>query len=949
MPDSGSAGPRAQRYLVPVNPEDVTRQATASTLRPPDAEVATVPEAPASPESELRRGVSIGRFVMIDRLGAGAMGEVVLAYDPDLHRRVAIKVLRAGLFSSSGDAAVQRMLREARAMAKLSHPNVITVFEVDQMLSGQSFIAMEFIDGGTLREWRAKAPSWQEVVDVYAAAGEGLAAAHDQDLVHRDFKPDNVLMGEDGRVCVTDFGLVGAVDGMQEDLLSSGRDTVDDSAVSGSGRISAEADVTLTRTGSLLGTPAYMAPEQGKDLDARSDQFSFCVSLYEALYGHRPFAGDTLVELRANVCDGRLLEAPRDTKVPQRIRDVVERGLAIDPSERWPDMRSLLAALHRSPSEQRGRWLFAAIALGLTGGAMSLAASSGADRGPLCSDGSARIEEVWNADRSSSLLGAFTQADSEAAPKAHQAVEDALSSFADDWKAGHLDACEAHRVREEQSGALFDRRMLCLQRRLDRTEALLDAFATPDAAAVAAANQIGGAVPSVDTCEDTELLSTMVPPPDAPDARQEWKQLHHEIDRADALGVAGREADALTAFAEIRTRIEGLDHGPQLARYLQNYGNALIRNSRFEEAIEVLGSAPEAAARADDPRVEANVWLLLARAHGFGLGDPKTASWMARAAEVAAVRAGDDPTTQLNIQYTRAILAQEAGDYLQAVEAAERTVASAEKVFGHAHRNTSASYDTLGNAFHKVGEFDKAREAHQTSLEIDRGLHDGPHADIGHSLINIALLDDDAGDPMAAKAGFEEAMRVYEQTVGTDHAFYRDAQLNLASNAAKRKDFGAARKGYLDMLAFYEQTLPKGHADFGRIYVNLAELSLVEGELDAAMRDGKRGLAIRVEALGRDHPKVMLARLSLGKILLARKAYPPAQEELREALRIADASLPPDHSDRVDILIPLGEVLIASGRGAEAKPFLELAVALGEEGPTERRQRAQALLESAHR
>ena len=930
-----------------MNPEDVTRQATASTLRPPGAEVATAPEPDLSPDTGLRRGVSIGRFVMIDRLGEGAMGEVVLAYDPDLHRRVAIKVLRAGLFSSSGDAAVQRMLREARAMAKLSHPNVITVFEVDQMLSGQSFIAMEFIDGGTLREWSAKSPSWREVVEVYAAAGAGLAAAHDSDLVHRDFKPDNVLMGNDGRVCVTDFGLVGAVEGIHEDLLSSGRDIAHDSVPSGSGRISAEADITLTRTGSLLGTPAYMAPEQGKELDARSDQFSFCVSLYEALYGHRPFAGDTLAELRANVRDGRLLEVPRDTKVPRRIRDVVERGLAIDPSERWADMRSLLGALTRNPSEQRGRWLFAAIALGLTGGAVSLAANSGADPGPVCSDGSARIEEVWNADRSSSLLSAFVQVDPEAAPKAHRAVEDALSSFAGDWKAGHLDACEAHRVRKEQSGALFDRRMLCLQRRLERTDALLDAFAIPGAAAVAAASKIGGAVPSVDTCANTELLASMVPPPDAPEVRKEWKRLHHEIDRADALGVAGREADALTAFAEIRLRIEDLDHGPQLARYLQNYGNALIRNSRFEEAIEVLGSAPEAAARADDPRIEANVWLLLARAHGFGLGDPKTASWMARAAEVAALRAGDDPTTQLNIQYTRAVLAQEAGDYRQALEAAERTVESAEKVFGHAHRNTSASYGTLGNAFQKVGELDKAREAHQTSLAIDRGLHDGPHPDIGHSLINIALLDDDAGDPMAAKTGFEEAMQIYEQTVGTDHAFYRDAQLNLASNAAKRKDFEAARRGYQEMLAYYEETLPKGHADFGRIYVNLAEVSLAQGDLDAAIREGKRGLAIRMEAVGTDHPNVMLARLTLGKILLARAEHAAAEEELREALRIAETSLPGDHSDRVDILLSLGELLLATDRGADAKALLELAVELAADGSAKRLARAQALLTSA--
>ncbi|MBV1858266.1 MAG: tetratricopeptide repeat protein, partial [Nannocystaceae bacterium] len=744
-----------------------------------------------------------------------------------------------------------------------------------------------------------------------------------------------------------DFGLVGAADDEHEDLVSSVEQTAQGSVSSDSGRISRDADVTLTRTGSMLGTPAYMPPEQGRDLDARSDQFSFCVSLYEALYGHRPFAGDTIAEVRANVCDGRRLEVPRDTNVPSRIRDVVERGLATEATQRWPDMHSLLEALRHDPREKHRRWLFAAVALGLTGGAISLAAGAGANATPSCSDGSVRIEAVWNNERSSGLLDAFTQADAQAAPKAHQAIEDAVASFAGAWKAGHLDACEAHRVRQEQSGALFDRRMLCLHRRLERVDALLGAFDNPDVNAVAAASQVGGAVPSVDTCANAELLSSMVPPPDAPAVRKEWKHLHQAIDRADALGVAGREADALAAYAEVRAGIEGLDHGPQLARYLQNYGNALIRNSRFEEAIEVLGSAPEAAARADDPRVEANVWLLLARAHGFGLGDPKTASWMARAAEVAALRAGDDPTIQLNIRYTRAILAQEAGDYAQALEAALRTVGSAEQVFGHAHRNTSAAYGTLGNAFHKVGKLEEARKAHQSSLEIDRGLHDSPHADIGHSLINIALLDDDAGQPMAAKAGFEEAMRVYEQAVGTEHAFYRDAQLNLASNAAKRKDFDAARKGYLEMLGFYEETLPKGHADFGRVYVNLAETSLAEGKLDDALREGKRGLAIRLEALGADHAHVMLGRLTLGKILLAQEAYAEAESEFREALRIADVSLPVDHSDRVDVLLPLGQVLIETERRAEALEFLETAVELASDGPAERLERAEELLASA--
>ncbi len=271
------------------------------------------------------------------------MGIVMLASDPLLGRNVALKVLRS---SASGDPEErrERFLREARAMAKLSHENVIVVHEVGTH-DGQVYVAMEHVAGTTLARWQ-RGRGWKDVVSVYVRAGRGLAAAHEVGLVHRDFKPDNVLIGNDGRVRVTDFGLVAATDAMH----AEGRSIPPDAGAS-----------SLTQTGALLGTPRYMAPEQheGTTVDARADQFGFCVALFEALYHCPPFGGTTYAELASSVISGQLVPLPA-SDVPVAVRDAVVRGLRRDRDERFPSLRDLLAVLEASiatpaPAQARGR------------------------------------------------------------------------------------------------------------------------------------------------------------------------------------------------------------------------------------------------------------------------------------------------------------------------------------------------------------------------------------------------------------------------------------------------------------------------------------------------------------------------------------------------------------------------------------------------------------------
>ncbi len=286
----------------------------------------------------------LGRYIVLKLIGSGAMGAVYSGFDVELDRKVALKVLRQSFAKHQRVRA--RMLREAQALAQLSHPNVVQVYDVD-VIDEQVFLAMEFVEGSTLGEWLDAEPrGWRECLDCYLQAGRGLAAAHEVGLVHRDLKPANILRGADGRVCVADFGLVQR---SAHEPRESGEELI---SVSES---QASQSLTLTQTNVRIGTPAYMSPEQhrGDPTDIHSDQFSFCICLWEALYGQRPFAGQSVPEIRKNVLAGTLHPLPGDTDVPARLHDLLVRGLANEPKNRWPSMDELLSALSWKPIDTR--------------------------------------------------------------------------------------------------------------------------------------------------------------------------------------------------------------------------------------------------------------------------------------------------------------------------------------------------------------------------------------------------------------------------------------------------------------------------------------------------------------------------------------------------------------------------------------------------------------------
>ncbi len=404
----------------------------------------------------------MGRYLVLDPIGIGGMGVVYAAFDPELGRRIALKVLHTGAMDGvpAAQANMSRamLLSEAQAMARLCHPNVASVFDVG-MCGNRLFVAMEYIEGKALSAWlREESRSWQEIRDAFVAAGRGLAAAHGAGIVHRDFKPDNVLIGNDSRVRVMDFGLARSVDGL----------------------VGADFSARF----SLAGTPAYMAPEQlaGQLGDALSDQYSFCVALYEAWFHTRSLPGSDNELMSAIEAQARPM--PVRSRPPALQCRCLARGLSRVPRERFLTMNQLIDALASTPRRNLHRWWIAAlVSVVMLAGAVVVAGRPES----VCTGSRQQASTIWHDSRRGAALQAFRRTAKPFAMDVFVHTSEVIDRWEDQWADAHQDACEATRVRGDQSDEVLSLRMACLDRRLRQASAFTARLTHADAEVVESA------------------------------------------------------------------------------------------------------------------------------------------------------------------------------------------------------------------------------------------------------------------------------------------------------------------------------------------------------------------------------------------------------------------------------------------------------------------------------
>jgi eukaryotic-like serine/threonine-protein kinase len=745
---------------------------------------------------QLPPGSRVDRYQVLGAIGRGGMGEVYAAYHPDLDRRIALKVV-----NESGAKAPERrarLLREARAIARLSHPNVVTVHDAGTV-GDRVYIAMEFVAGETVDEWlRSRARGWRAILDVFVAAGRGLAAAHAAGVVHRDFKPQNVMVGLDGSVRVMDFGLarlaLEPVDVPETDAENEQRPR----------------PATVTKTGALVGTLAYMAPEQfrSEPLDARADQFSFCVALYEALYGRRPVLAHLATTNATNQDDQS--SSTRASGVPAWLRHTIARGLSPDRDRRFASMDALLAAVTRGQKRVQRR--VSSLGIGIAAVLLSLGGWRLASaRRVSCAAPKDRLAGAWIAGdeqnpKREAVHRAFTATGRPAAETAWQRVASALDDYVGKWSAMYVQACEATNVRGEQSGEILDLRMSCLGENLDAVRALTDVLVAGDASTTTHAMTAVQDLPQISRCGDLAALRSAVPLPRDEHTARAVRDLRKTLNDVNALDELGNYRAARDKAVSIRAQVEATGYKPLLAELLAAIGavesdlDPTHAKGILEEAVytaqacrDDLTAAKAAASlnfllgdRLGRPPEEAEIWARLAMASldRMATPQPRIRSWILQNQGLVLVQRGrlerarplleralmlkesvlgpDHPDVARSLTAPGAVL-NELGHHEQGLRFLDRSVRILFNLDPDSVLLASATMNRA-EALCALGKFAEATRDEETAFRIVR-LHFKPmHQITAHPFQGLGEVEIARGDPAAAVPLLEEALRIREQS-----------------------------------------------------------------------------------------------------------------------------------------------------------------------------------------
>ncbi len=801
---------------VPVSELSAT-PAMADTV---EALLAGAVAAPASLPAISSQTVIAGRFTVERLLGVGGMGAVYLARDRVLGRPVALKLHRTV-------NAATRLHREAIAMARLAHPNVVTVFEVGHY-EERPFVAMEYVEGQTLRGWLTTAtPTRTQILDALLAAGEGLAAAHDAELVHRDVKPDNILIGEDGRVRIGDFGLAQA-------------------AAAGDGPVDA-ALTPLCATGTVVGTPGYMAPEQldGAVIDARTDQFAFCVVAWEALCAARPFDGADTRELRAAIERG-VPRADR-AKLPPRFRRVLARGLAVEPAARWPSMRALLAALRvarRRPAVIASGVAGAGIAIGIAMWALWPAY----DPVAACSEAVAPFDRELPVATTDTLLAQVRAAGGPEIEARATAIGRVLDRQRVVARSVAVSACRA-RASRQWSTELAQASMECL---VDHARTVKEIIGALPASRTSAADLvvITGGLPEVAPCGDARILAGWQPLAAAPDRLPATIAARGRIEAAIAQLGVGRVAGAAAIVDE-------LDRGsvsemPAVRREMALLRGMLqIARGDIADGERRLTDAYFAARAADDGALVLRIVAELIHVVSALRRDADSAeSWIRNGLADAEREQVRHPSGASAVYLRAATAATLAGDGERALERLDRSEALRASVPAAVDRG--ASFAVRSDALALLGRTDDALAASDRYLALLRAAFGGHHPIIAEALSGRAalLLEADRDEPAAAAA--REAKAIIDAEGDAATATIASVELDLGATLLQLGD--PAARGYLENArTIWVRMYGEDHPDVALADTNLALLYLDAGETERALAALRHAVAVTEKTIGADN------------------------------------------------------------------------------------------------
>lgn len=883
-------------------------------------------------------GSRVGRYRLEAHLGTGGMGSVYRAHDTVLERDVAIKLVSRG--ADAGAGAQARLLREGQALARLDHPHVVRIFDVGRSEHGL-FVAMELVDGRTLARWvDEERPTWRAVVRTYVQAGRGLMAGHRLDIVHRDFKPANVMRDRDGRARVLDFGLARLLDRAPE---TPSDDSEPDPAMD-------LLSTCLTRDGEIIGTPIYMAPEQhhARETTQASDQFSFCASLFEALAGEQPFRRSALVDV-VHAKDKGPPDAPTSTDVPRAVWSALRRGLQPEPQERWPSMAALIEALEASLGGGRAR--YAAVVALLGAGVVAAALLPPTEPGPRCRDVRV-LDPIWNDARDDDLRRGFASAAPSFGEQAWTSAAERVQAWSEDWTAAHQRACEdaadPGTKDEDEAAQELDARMACLRGQADSLDATLEALEGPERNTVTRASSTIAALPTPTDCLDPALRA----PPSADAARAE--PIHTLLRRARASYHAGRPdrsrvaaAQAVEAAREmgepiliaeallqrgIGARVAG-EHDKALADYQEAYFLATEHDDaawaaraasrlvyayvgRDQEELERWSGHTRAAME----RAPAVGWLeaglLHAEAdHARRMGDLPTALEKYREALAGLRGVASDEQDAASLLGAIANVLTELGRYDEAVEVARDAVARS-VALGEHHPTALPTRGALGLALWYRGDAREAVEVLTQTATIGKAIYGVEHPRVQLVLDNRAGALIDAGHPEAALEYFAETI---PKLAPDEHASRLARVLGEQSRALRR--LGRVREEVESSRRAVEirrETLPERHPRIALSLTNLGSAERRVGDVGPSIEHLREAADIFAGAVGESTTRTIVARSELARSLAADGQIEGALEQIEQVTRsLASAELDP--VERAEAELAVVDVWLVAGREDDAR------------------------------